>query len=66
MSRGRKAGAQNYKNNLLISIVERELPTGSEGWAVVAGLYKEASGEALFRDRSDLRNHWFEKTVQFF
>ena len=66
MPRGRKAGAQNYKNNLLIPIVERELPTGAEGWAVVAGLYKEASGEAAFRDRSDLRNHWFEKLCNCF
>jgi hypothetical protein len=54
------------KNNLLIPIIERELPTGAEVWAVVAGLYKEASGEAAFRDCSDLRNHWFKKLCNCF
>ena len=66
MPRGHKAGAQNYKNNLLIPIVEHELPTGAEGWAVVAGLYKEASSEVAFCDHSDLSNHWLEKLCNWF
>ena len=61
MAKGRQPGIPNYKNHILIPIVEKQLPTDQEGWAVVGGLYKEASGETILRDRSDLKSHWYKK-----
>ncbi len=61
MAKGRQPGVQNYKNHLLIPIIEKQLPTVAKGWSVVAGLYKEASGENILRDRTALHAHWFNR-----
>ena len=37
---GRPVGAPNYKNDILIEIVERYLPQGLEAWNAVAVQYQ--------------------------
>lgn len=59
MAKEPQPGIPDYKNNLLISIMEKYLPTGSEVWAVVAGLYKEASSENIIWDCLDLHGHYW-------
>jgi len=61
MAKGRQPGVPNYKNHLLIPIIKKQLPTGAEGWAVVTGLYKEAGGENILRDRTALCADWFNR-----
>jgi hypothetical protein len=41
----RKDGSVNYKNNLLISIIEVILPNGELGWEAVAIAYQERLNE---------------------
>jgi len=57
----RQRGAVNYKNKILIDIVEKMLPNGSYGWNGVALAYHEASQEEALRDGSDVKNHWVKK-----
>ena len=38
---GRRKGAVNYKNNVLIKIVGEILPNGEYGWQAVANAYQE-------------------------
>jgi hypothetical protein len=40
-----KDGSVNYKNNLLISIIEEILPNGELGWEAVAIAYQRRSNE---------------------
>jgi hypothetical protein len=61
MARGHQPGIPNYKNHILIPIIERQLPTGAEGRSVVAGLYKEASSEDILHDHNDMHSHWLKK-----
>jgi hypothetical protein len=58
---GRVNGKWNYKNDVLIKIVEDLRPYGSEGWASVSAQYREASEEDDFRDPKDLKEHWIWK-----
>jgi hypothetical protein len=58
---GRKTGVPNYQNSILISIVERLLPNGNEGWRLVALAYKEESGEENLRSEDDLKKNWLRK-----
>jgi hypothetical protein len=39
------AGVPNYQNDILIDIVEKELPLGHEAWRAVAFAYQNASNE---------------------
>ncbi len=39
---GRAAGIKNYRNDLLIPIIEGILLQGGEGWMLVAASYKTA------------------------
>ena len=64
--RGRVAGKPNYKNDVLIGIVEELYPYGSEGWALVSSRYREASEEDEFRDPKDLKEHWTRKLCNNF
>lgn len=57
-SKGRSAGVPNYKNDLLINIVEAILPDGPLQWRMVSTRYKEASGEVEERDPHDLKRHF--------
>lgn len=58
---GRLPGRPNYQNNILISIVERLLPNGNEGWRLVALAYQQESGEEILRSEDDLKKNWFRK-----
>jgi hypothetical protein len=40
-----KKGSVNYKNNLLISIIDEILPNGELGWEAVAITYQGRSNE---------------------
>ena len=64
--RGRAAGTRNYRNDLLIPIVEGILPQGAEGWRLVAASYKTASGEPDLRDHEALRENWVKKLCNNF
>ena len=57
-SKGRSAGVPNYKNDLLINVVEAILPDGPLQWRMVSTRYKEASGEVEERDPHDLKRHF--------
>ena len=58
---GRRTGAPNYKNNILIAIIEELLPNGRILWEVVAERYQLLSGEAELRNVDDLKKHWHFK-----
>jgi hypothetical protein len=56
--KGRGVGVPNYKNDLLINVIEAILPDGAMQWQLVATRYKEVSGEAELRDCHDLKRHF--------
>jgi len=58
---GRPVGAPNYKNDILIEIVERYLPQGLEAWNAVALQYQRESNELNLRRGEDLRENWNKK-----
>lgn len=72
---GRKSGVKNYKNEVLLSIIENKLPTSAEEWFVtfsslfdlnffrylVNAEYKKTSGENMPRETADLKKHFFVK-----
>jgi hypothetical protein len=60
-SKGRRSGYPNYKKTILINIIESILPTGAEGWRMVAERYKVRSEESFIRDGSDMKRHFIEK-----
>ncbi len=51
----------NYKNDILIDIIERILPPGLEAWQSVTALYQRKSGETTLRHGEDLRDNWNKK-----
>ena len=51
----------HYKRDLLLSIIERRLPSGSEAWKLVCQEYQRESGEATIRDSDDVKRHFHEK-----
>ena len=57
-TKGRAVGVPNYKNELLINVVEAVLPNCAALWAIVAKRYQEASGELNLRDSQDIRRHF--------
>ena len=57
-AKGRSAGVPNYKNEILINVVEAILPDGALGWTKVAQRYQEASGEKELRDSHDIKRHF--------
>ena len=58
---GRPVGAPNYKNDILIEIVELYLPQGLEAWRAVATAYQRESMETVFCRGEDLRDNWNKK-----
>jgi hypothetical protein len=64
--RGRPSGAKNYRNEILINIIEEARPSGAEGWELVASRYREATNEVEFRDIKDLKEHWVRKLCNNF
>lgn len=57
-SKGRSAGVPNYKNELLINVIEGILPNGPALWQMVARRYQEVSGEMNIREVQDIRRHF--------
>ena len=63
---GRQAGAKNYRNGILIDIIDELRPFGNNMWELVAQRYKELSGEDVLRDVKDLKDHWVKKLCNNF
>jgi len=51
----------NYKNDILIEVVEMFLPLGLEEWRAVANAYQRESMETVLRRGEDLRDNWNRK-----
>ncbi len=58
---GRPPGVVNYRNKILIDIVERLFPQGLEGWKEVALEYQRESMETILCRGEDVRNNWVKK-----
>jgi len=58
---GRRSGTPNYKNDILIAIIEELLPNGNLQWQTVAERYMLLSGELQLRSVDDLKKHWHFK-----
>ena len=58
MARGRKAGAPNYQNNILIRIISNVKPNDALLWQLVADMYHKKSGEMEPRNLDNLKKHW--------
>jgi hypothetical protein len=50
----------NYKNKLLINIMEDVLPNGEYGWQTIALAYQEQLKEDILRDSADMKKHWIK------
>ena len=58
IDKGRAVGVPNYKNDLLINVIEAILPDGAIQWKLLATRYKEVSGEVEERDSHDIKRHF--------
>ncbi len=58
---GRSGGVPNYRNDILIYVVEEYLPQGLEAWRGVALVYQQESMESTLRRGEDLRDNWNRK-----
>jgi hypothetical protein len=58
---GCAGGIPNYRNNILISIIEQYLPQGLEAWREVALVYQRESMEVTLCRGEDLRDNWNRK-----
>jgi hypothetical protein len=58
---GRSGGVPNYRNDILINVVEEYLPQGLEAWRGVALAYQRESMESTLRRGEDLRDNWNKK-----
>lgn len=63
---GRKSGVRNYKNEILIRIIDKERPIGNNMWERVANRYQEESGDADIHEVKDLKDHWIRKLCNNF
>jgi hypothetical protein len=59
-STGRKTGCVNYRNKVLIDIVDEIKPHGAEQWKKVGLDYQTATGELVRRDDHDLKKHFVQ------
>jgi hypothetical protein len=50
----------NYKNNLLISIINKLLPNGEVAWEAVCTAYFNQSKEKVLCNTMDVRKHWLK------
>ncbi len=55
MSKKNSTRGPNYKNEILISIVEEILPTGAVMWNNIAAIYHARSFEVKARDPDDIK-----------
>jgi hypothetical protein len=56
--KGKKVGTPNYKNEVLLNLIEFYLPAGNEQWKIVAQRYQEVSKEAFLRYHDDIKRHF--------
>ena len=61
LPKGKKTGTSNYKNDMLLNVIEAILPAGAEGWKIIASRFQIVSGEATLRFNDDIRRHFFTK-----
>jgi hypothetical protein len=54
----RQVGTKNYKNDVLIAIIEEVLPNSELGWDAVALAYQEKTREETKHDTDNLKRHW--------
>ena len=57
----KRAGTPNYKNEVLLSLIDHYLPAGAEQWKIIAIKYQELSKEAALRDHDDIKRHFNDK-----
>ena len=60
-AKGKRAGTPNYKNEILLNLIEYYLPAGTEQWKIVAQRYQEMSKEVNLRDHDDIKRHFNDK-----
>ena len=60
------AGVPNYQNDILVDIVEKELPLGHEAWRAVAFAYQNASNEENLWWGEDIWDNWVKKLCNNF
>jgi hypothetical protein len=58
---GRAGGVPNYKNDIIINIIERLLPHGLEAWRQVTVEYQRESGKTTLCQGEDLQENWNKK-----
>ncbi len=58
---GCAGGIPNYKNDIIINIVERLLPQGLAAWKQVAAEYQRETGETTLCQGEDLQENWNKK-----
>ena len=63
---GRVAGTTNYKNDILLNVIDAILPVGSKEWETVAQRYLAASGEQYLRSPDDIKRHFTTKCCNGF
>lgn len=51
-------GVSNYKNDILLNVVEEVQPTQAPMWQIVAQRYQDMSGEITIREAKDIRRHF--------
>jgi hypothetical protein len=56
----RTKGSVNYKNDLLINIINELFPNGEVVWEAVCTAYFTQSQEKVLRNMTDVRKHWIE------
>ncbi len=56
----RTKGFVNYKNNILINIINELLPNGEVAWEAVCTAYFTQSKEEALRNTTDGRKHWIK------
>ncbi len=64
--RGRSSGVPNYHNDILIDIVEQQLPQGLEAWRKVDLAYQMASKEVELCRGENIRDNWVRKLCNNF
>ena len=53
----------NYKNDVLIDIIEEILPNGELGWEAIAIAYQAKTNEESLQDTTNVKKHWLKTYV---
>jgi hypothetical protein len=53
-------GSGNYKNKVLIKIINKLLPNGEVAWEAICTAYFNQSNEKALRNTMDVRKHWIK------